>query len=311
MAKSSRNHSQNTDILTGPFAFLWRRKYKGLEIREDLGVRGHYPRVATPYGLRLSFECLQDPVPAGAALAVPSHEHGEPYMPLEHASLYREFAELETRHQILSFCTRFGFLGRYVYGLSSDPARGSDFAGEHFTVWNEQIAKLKQLVRLFDALRKPKYSDEAVERLIDLGGRGKGPEFRDKEPGGVQVRDFYVPGYTLPMRTVSTLTIREAGELVLLDQVNKELALGTYPATTMLEGSAVYVVPRDLLGALYLLFAREAMGGLRAPKFCDGCGKWFIPEGSMKQTYCSDSCKYRAYRKRKKDKSKTEDQSNG
>ena len=64
----------------------------------------------------------------------------------------------------------------------------------------------------------------------------------------------------------------------------------------------IHVVPRNLLGALWLQFAR-GIDGQKTYLRCRGCNNWL--EISIKATgyrtsraYCSDACRSKAYRER-------------
>ena len=64
----------------------------------------------------------------------------------------------------------------------------------------------------------------------------------------------------------------------------------------------VRISPECLLDFLWLQFASVIVGGARY-QHCEECGGWFIVapgEGREDKKFCSDACRMRAYRKRKK-----------
>jgi len=71
----------------------------------------------------------------------------------------------------------------------------------------------------------------------------------------------------------------------------------TVGAETPAGGGSVVLMPDSLLGAMYLLLAEDA-GGVRAPKVCRACGKFFPPVRSDQET-CGSACRQRLYRTRK------------
>jgi hypothetical protein len=68
-----------------------------------------------------------------------------------------------------------------------------------------------------------------------------------------------------------------------------------------LQGFETIVAPADLLSALWLQLA-DALETRRDYKQCAECGKWFsvLSQGGKPREYCSEACRIRAYRKRKK-----------
>lgn len=62
----------------------------------------------------------------------------------------------------------------------------------------------------------------------------------------------------------------------------------------------LYLVPRSLLGALWLQFA-QAVAGNKSYRQCEYCAAWFeVSLGASRPTrlYCSDACRFKAYRHR-------------
>lgn len=87
--------------------------------------------------------------------------------------------------------------------------------------------------------------------------------------------------------------------LMLADILNHEMALGTSPATVGEFGSPIFLLPTDLLGALYALMAEEAIGPVRGSRICPGCGISFSARHATR-TICSPRCRQRVRRARKK-----------
>jgi hypothetical protein len=77
-------------------------------------------------------------------------------------------------------------------------------------------------------------------------------------------------------------------------------------------GLSLKISPKNLLGALWLQMA-EAIDKNYKHRKCPGCGKWLVASGKAStKMHCSDACRKRAERQRKKGKSlKKADGNNG
>lgn len=65
----------------------------------------------------------------------------------------------------------------------------------------------------------------------------------------------------------------------------------------------LYLVPRSLLGAMWLQFA-QAVAGNKSYRQCEYCRKWFevsLEASRPTRLYCSNACRFKAYRKRQED----------
>ncbi len=94
---------------------------------------------------------------------------------------------------------------------------------------------------------------------------------------------------------------RNTYRLFLQKIVNMTLAETTVPVIQIRRGSQIQLRPINLLGAMYLQLALELIGQSPDAMKCHHCGKWFVPEHG-RQIYCSTSCNFKAYRKRKNEK---------
>jgi hypothetical protein len=90
--------------------------------------------------------------------------------------------------------------------------------------------------------------------------------------------------------------------------IRQEIAKGLYGVKYRMqfvqgaEGNDLFqIIPSSLLGALYLQFGR-AVAGDKEHRQCRQCGKWFELRTSDKgrKEFCTDSCKVRESRERKK-----------
>jgi hypothetical protein len=256
------------------------------------------------------------------AVTKPTCHPGKPYQPLQkYDALFRTFANLDTSEEaIVSFADRYGrltdcrehpleFEERCRQADQDSDAR---LCGETYPFWCDEIETMRRTVSLWDLIQKG-----------DLNGLSKHIRW---EKQGTELSVFYDshPDQPVDSRPDNAERIRIASgisgdlsrqyrlnDLVLPAQtylqgvVNEKLARGVIsqllpaPETRQL---TLYHVPRDLLGALWLQFAR-AMSGNKEYRVCKECGEWFevSPERSRTtRQFCSDACKSKAYRGRRK-----------
>jgi hypothetical protein len=66
-------------------------------------------------------------------------------------------------------------------------------------------------------------------------------------------------------------------------------------------GGRFQTTPHNLLGTLFLQLG-QAIAGNREQRPCKACGNWFelVPHDKGRKEFCSDGCKAKDYRERKK-----------
>jgi hypothetical protein len=205
----------------------------------------------------------------------------ESYPPLEsETGLFRTFAALEpTSEAILKFANRYGVLGF--------PA-----AEESQRSWQEEIARMKHLVSLWDALDTGHWEAVQAERLREID----------------RIRHGVNPG--LPPLAQSRDVSPAAAELVrpalreLLGPIQDAVAAIAWEGSWHIRAKrpAVKVSPRHLRDAMYLQLA-QAMLGDKKYRPCKACGRWFELSPGRSRTdrvTCSDSCRVRMYRERQR-----------
>ena len=92
--------------------------------------------------------------------------------------------------------------------------------------------------------------------------------------------------------------IIEPAKYYVCHQVNKRLEGHVHPQVLPLLQDEVYLFPKTLLAAMWLMFMWEITGKVRVI-CCPSCGFW-AEQVDRRQNYCSSACKQRAYRERKK-----------
>lgn len=278
-----------------------------------------------------------DAEPLGWLIVNCDHRESDPlehfsicYDPMSEPMLHRQFAGLPVRvSSVLSFANEYGFLGRRMERLISPPedqpvATEWSQYGEAIDYWMFQLIHMKALIQIWDAYRDP--SPAAMKLLcerIEIAGdiaqladdfwfsqvdefrrnySGVIPELTDESsPNDEQQKSFWTLLEELPPQLEASTKIRMAARLMLRNEVNNQLREGSFAHIDVKDGSPVLLMPRDLLGAMYVHLANELVGKSVPSKQCPACGRYFEPQHG-KQTYCNESCKYKGYRQRKKAK---------
>lgn len=238
--------------------------------------------------------------------------------------LFINLAELQPREdQIIEFANRYGMLTLGVW-LRLD---GSLVSGEPFELWTKAIADLALAYRLWGLI---KAGDAAgLGRYIKWAG-SSGVRF-DRPTDNVSLSRFegtipWLPGVVFDgteelkdgrwiaarVTNPALLETFQVGDLLgpawhqLQYMVNEKLD-GNVSARLLWNSShrrlSLYQVPRDLISALWLQFAR-AIEGDREYQQCEGCRNWFevsSPDGGRKdKRFCGTACRARFWRKANK-----------
>ncbi len=304
----------------GLVRFVWSRAREGYTCREVDGDCRIVPD--TPPGRR------------------PTMIHSEPLE--EHTGLFRTFALLGSdREAILRFAASYGLLGwdhfrpmgsSGLLSVGSPPTIGEsstsamsvwwdqaeqEMRGETLLTWVLEIESMKRAVDLWDAVsrRDARFLIERMrpgDRLPDYG------PWRAVEPRAVSSISSD-PSWKL--ESDAFIAARHtAGDVVhaaMLDVekwLNHHLwahtALRAYfsPDTGQI---ALHAVPKHLLGALWLQFARSIEGNKRYRKCANPeCGEWFEVgagrHGRPEKLYHSGTCRSRAFRKRREQEGGTD-----
>jgi len=226
------------------------------------------------------------------------------YNPLEQSGLHRNFADLDHLNpdEILAFANLFGFLGRSLHRVDLLADGRKDVKGELQGQWAGEMLRMRRLIQLWDLYRDPSHDslDEIADSELQVNHLDITFDWADdhvrKVYGDSDEYRFDLFGLT-PFRD-SSLFRKMAVRILLRNAVNRQLEKGAYGAIDVKAGAKQVLIPSDLLGAMYILFARELTGenlpGIRCPE----CRDFFNPENA-RQAYCDKACKSKSYRKRK------------
>jgi hypothetical protein len=209
------------------------------------------------------------------------------YQPLEQRTgLFREFAELElSENTVVAFANRFGMLGA-EQGRSEETEFGPvPIRAETLGVWKREIENLKRAVHLWDVVRS--------------GDQSKLAEVKAARPGGelpIAVQEFlHLTDPDPAMSLVAEIRIL-ADAQISNHLVSKVLFAGNTPRLQLT------LVPRNLLGAMWLQFATAVHGFKTFPE-CLQCGAPFeisrdLTGKKKGAQFCSTRCRVSHYRNR-------------
>lgn len=236
------------------------------------------------------------------------------YHPLHNTGLFRTFADTPpTTQGILMFANRFGFLNHAEeQRLIEIPCEGRMVIAraEPLSFWRWEIWAMRLAVELWDAAQAG--DTTTLSRRIAWtqgpGGMGVlyGTQIAGDRPGEPHYREWIASPTIHPER----LERFPPGDLIMPalyrvqqfvnDHMTRRVSvrLAWDEARNRLE---LRIVPQNLIGALWLQFAR-AISGQKAYRRCEECGAWFEVSREVTRSdrlYCSNACRTRAYRKRK------------
>lgn len=280
------------------FDFRWRVAQRGygwvrtIPIREPSGAVGSSEQLV-----------LTDGVPVG------TKNPAVAYAPLrEHTGLFRVFAETPpTKEAVLQFANRFGPLGESV-GIILDG--GVVGTGEPVSLWKREIAAMREVVELWmtstakdgNSWRKSARAGATLSERIRWEA---GDKILYRTPGRCAVIASTRVSPEL-LERFSPPDVVGPAKAHVQKVVNQHLKGRVSPR--LLWASAVprlglHFVPSNLIGALWLQFAR-AIDGEKEYRRCQVCPRFIEislePTGSRTdRKYCSDACRMKEYRRTK------------
>jgi hypothetical protein len=223
----------------------------------------------------------------------------DPYQPLRDAlALFRTFADISehNRDAVADFVREYGSLVVGAQQLAGTDGR----AGEPWALWRREIGAMRRAIELWEArpdelAKWIRFDDDRC--WVDLGDAAAVETIAtpDHHP------ELWV---LLAGRMPKQRRLRRAALFYVQGQANDRLKEHT--AARLLfdpdsDQERVHVLPRNLLGALWLQLAR-AVEGDKEYRRCEECQRWFevSPEGMRPESkYCGTACRMRAYRRRK------------
>jgi hypothetical protein len=249
----------------------------------------------------------------------------------EKPALFRIFADTPpTEDGIIGFASSYGSLGiaqvvTFPEAVIPRNFDGNDLGfemvgyGEALFRWQQEIARLREAVDLWDAVRGNDYTE--LQRVL---GGGKAlivernfiAEVGDPSTVGTWpdvAADTRVAPHSATLRDTNLDRSLSQAEICQLawhrveQQITDQLRMLTEPClvySDSMQRPMLHLVPRTLLGALWLQLA-WAIDGRKDFRKCGSCGDWFAVghgerEFTTARVFCSDGCRVRENRRKKK-----------
>ncbi len=278
--------------------FIWKRATGRGYCWQTLKVKGKPKRVLT------------FPTPFGSGSS-------EPIEPLSISpSLSRLLAETEpTEAGILEFANAFGLLLEEV--IAAPPKGGKAYCGDYLFTWKQAISDVRQAKHLWQAIQDDDEKELAKvirwrgHHRVDYKLGNRSTEIIASDDVGPITLSLFEPGdVVLPARVMLQRLVNKQLAPQLVDSqspFSSEKKTIQKRVTPKLlwnpdeDKQEIRLAPENLIGAIWLQFAQE----IDARKWiarCPMCSTWFERTRPDKE-HCSDRCRVRAHRKRKRKKS--------
>jgi len=236
----------------------------------------------------------------------PEHE-GEPYYPLrDELALFRTLADTEVSQEgVAGFFRRYGMLSSSASLLGPSGSRRPQPAryGEPLSLWYDEIGAMRSALELWGA-KPPKLRKwirvEPSRVLLD-----RWEDAREVATIASEDRRPTLWGQIANPKLGKVRRLQLAALFHIQETTNKRLREHAGPRLLFNPKAGqveLHLLPQNLLGAMWLQFAR-AVEGDKEYRRCVTCGGWFevSPEGMRPEAkHCRTACRMRAYRKRKK-----------
>lgn len=237
-------------------------------------------------------------------------EHGR-YSPFDkQTGLFRAFAALRSEADIVAFANRFGPLGTDLSTAIVDVVpEMSELMGielywaEPIDQWLAEAADMARAISLWELIQSGN-SSVFVTKLTKGTARLKiktgSPECKHIEKDWVLAKKADNPER---FQEIAETDEKDWALLLLAQWINRG-AQGRTDLWLGLSGGGLgsVLMPKGLIGALWQQ-ARQSIDGNVDFLKCLECSDWFgisAEEARPEKLYCSDACRMRAYRKRKK-----------
>jgi hypothetical protein len=273
---------------------------------------------------------------------VPQSEAYREYEPLDVPELFRAFAALASsgtvpdwEARIQQFANRFGALGVAATARLTDPQQvpymASHTMGEQLMTWHDESYRMRVALEVWDALQADDL--DTLQRWFTWGAAEDFSEgtFTPDDPWGVDPPMQFISDELAKRYAATTMIMQGRTDptdhwegwpsspvhwalIHLREWVNRKLETHTSPRLQRVLSSPdkapmqLAIIPKNLLGGMWLQFARVIEGELRYER-CAECGTWFRvkPRGNRANTrFCRDVCRVksnrRAHPKRPKEK---------
>jgi hypothetical protein len=239
---------------------------------------------------------LTDAIPVGLQLDV------RRYSPMDQfPALFRTLADTPLSEDgVVRFANQYGGLGVQEQIRLTRGPKLSLGIGESGPVWMNEIDAMRRAVQMWDAVRhgntawfqehvhvEPKGPEEVWVSYLEEGVLYHREVIGPDLAGFVRPNNVRRPTLLFVQRMINTRLRDHAAPRLLYDSDQDRLGL--------------HLVPENLLGALWLQFARAVDGNKDYRRCGGGCGRWMeisLDAHRTHRRFCSDACRNKAYRER-------------
>jgi hypothetical protein len=275
----------------------------------------------------------------GKRLLVPQSAAFYEYNPLDVPDLFRSFAALASpdavptpgytldevpdwEERIRQFANRYGALGVSSLVRLPNPQVAhvnSHTVGELLTTWHDESYRMRIALEVWDALQADDTATLQRWFLISQGKDFSAGTFRPDDPWTVEPPIALLSDEVAALQGVLMLDKTDPTDhweewpsspvqwalIHLREWVNRQLGMHTSPRLQRVLSSPekiplqLAIIPKNLLGGMWLQFARVIEGELRYEQ-CAECGTWFRvkPRGNRPDTrFCKTLCRVKANRR--------------
>jgi hypothetical protein len=294
---------------------------------EDVGpVRGPARQIGVGWVLTENHDTKDPTIQRRYVACDPFHDH---------PALFREFAEIPwaNREAAIRFASKYGMLdadANQYYCMAYPLPPGVHIRSRPFSVpcdpeqyWTAEPAMFRVLIRVWESRKANRLKELASLLRWEKCDPGytwvcRPDAMRDDAPGmlpRVVYRNWVRPesgteGTEAPLLGVPWTGMESSDEIadaLLRQEISKGLDSCGYRLRLVPDPSGnktldrFEVAPQNLLGALYLQLG-QTIAGCREQRQCKECMKWFelVPQDKGRKEFCSDACKAKEYRERKK-----------
>ncbi|RPJ64197.1 MAG: hypothetical protein EHM12_00395 [Dehalococcoidia bacterium] len=212
------------------------------------------------------------------------------YAPLrKNPAMHRIFCDITDNKGIIEFASKYGMLGftRSFRVRKRGTDQSTLMLTESMARWKYELAEMKRLVYLWELVKS--------KRLSLLGAH------LDREDDGIYValgkrKELIADNSSALARKWDREGEQpvEAALQYLTASINKKVTGSVFPTVLPSYQKQIYLLPGNLLAAMWLMFLWEVIGEVR-PRRCPGCNEWFDPKRSTRIT-CGDRCRKRKSR---------------
>ena len=223
--------------------------------------------------------------------------------------MFREFASLHpaSEDEIVKFAGKYGWLGspmqtQLLRGKPVGPGIAlRKMFGERITDWQDEVATMAHLVRLWDATTT-KGDHATLKEFVTWEANGDGVWYEGILGQTAVARTSYKEEFFKNLNTGEL--VRPALEFVrtkVTERLDKSGIANRLLWDPSYRRQKLHVVPESLVAALWLQFAK-AIEGDKKYRQCEQCNRWFEVAAEKREDakFCQNACRSKAYRERQK-----------